>query len=157
MPSQRIQYGVLTLLGLAGLVQCATWWVWDKLRRPPYPPWKGLAIFLLLFFLTRGVPYGYLGFEGLRLLELPAWLYQWDWLAVAGLPGPGFWSSDYFPLVPWLFLYLTGYFLWKLVGHREEAMGKLRPGWRPLAFLGRHSLWVYLLHQPALMLVFMLL
>ena len=95
MPSQMILYGVLWLLGLGGLIQCATWWVWDRLHLPPYPGWLGLVIFALLFFLTRGVPQGYLGFEGLRLCTLPAWLYQSPWLALVGLPGPGFWSSDY--------------------------------------------------------------
>lgn len=155
MPSQAILYGVLWLLGLAGLIQCGTWWLWAKLKLPPYPAWLGLAVFGALFFLTRGVPYGYLGFEGLRLAELPPWLYQSQWLAVAGLPGPGFWSSDYFPLVPWLFLYLCGYFLWCLVGHKRQVMEKLKKGVPPLSFLGRHSLLIYLLHQPALMLVFM--
>lgn len=156
MPGQRILYGVLYLLGAAGLIQCGVWWLWSRLRLPPYPAWLGLLQSGVLFFLTRGVPYGYLGFEDLRILPLSPWLYQSGWLAGAGFPGPGFWSSDYFPLVPWVFLYLCGYFLWRMVGHRREVMDKLKPGVRPLAFLGRHSLLVYLLHQPALMLIFML-
>ena len=109
---------------------------------------------LVTFFLTREVPSGYIGFEGLRLCPLPPWLYQWDFLAVLGLPGPGFWSSDYFPLIPWLCLYLCGYFLWRLIGSRRKVMDRLRPGVRPLAFVGRHSLVIYLLHQPVLMGIF---
>lgn len=156
MPEQRVLYGVLTLLGAAGLLQCAVWWLWSRLGLGPYPAPLGLAVFAALFFLTRGVPYGYLGFEGLRLFELPIWLYQSRWLTPLGLPGPGFWSSDYFPLVPWLFLYLCGYFLWRLIGHKRQIMDRLKPGVRPLAFLGRHSLLIYLIHQPILMLVFMI-
>lgn len=155
MPSEFIIFGVLYLLGLAGLIQCGAWWLWGKLRQGPFPAWLGLALSAGAFFLTRGVPRGYLGFEGWEFLRLPDWLYQQPWLAVAGLPGPGFHSSDYFPLVPWLFLYLAGYYLWRLVGHRRRVMEKLKPGFRPLAFLGRHSLVIYLLHQPALMAAFM--
>lgn len=154
MPSERIIFGVLYLLGLAGLIQWGVSVLWEKLRLPPCPAGLGLALSAGAFFLTREVPSGYLGFEGLKLCPLPQWLYQWDWLAVLGFPGPGFWSSDYFPVVPWLFLYLCGYFLWRLVGGRIEIMDRLRPGIRPLAFLGRHSLLVYLLHQPALMAAF---
>lgn len=156
MPAESILFGVLYLLGLAGLIQCGVWWLWARLKLPPWPAWLGLSLSALAFFLTRGVPQGYLGFQGLRLLELPGWLYQWDWLAVVGLPGPGFASSDYFPIIPWFFLYLCGYFLWCLVGHKKRIMEKLKPGLRPLAFLGRHSLVVYLLHQPALLAFYML-
>ncbi|WP_066537946.1 heparan-alpha-glucosaminide N-acetyltransferase domain-containing protein [Acutalibacter muris] len=154
MPSERIIFGVLYLLGLCALIQCGVWALWNKLGLPPFPAGLGLALSALAFFLTRGVPSGYIGFEGLRLFTLPGWLYQWDLLAVLGLPGPGFWSSDYFPLVPWVFLYLCGYFLWRLIGSRQRVMDRLRPGIGPLALIGRHSLAVYLLHQPALMAVF---
>lgn len=154
MPSERILFGVLYLLGICGLIQCAVWSIWSRLRLPPFPAGLGLGLAALAFFLTREVPAGYLGFEGLRICELPRWLYQWDWLAVLGFPGPGFWSSDYFPVIPWVFLYLCGYFLWRLIGSRQRVMDKLRPGIRPLSFIGRHSLLVYLLHQPVLMAVF---
>ncbi|WP_322175076.1 heparan-alpha-glucosaminide N-acetyltransferase [Acutalibacter caecimuris] len=150
MPGEFILFGVLYLLGLAGLIQCGAWALWGRLGRPPFPAGWGLGLALGAFFLTRDVPKGWLGFEGLRLLPLPGWLYQ-DWLAVVGLPGPGFASSDYFPLVPWLFLYLAGYYLWRLMGHRPRLMDRLKPGFAPLAFIGRHSLPVYLLHQPVLM------
>ncbi len=154
MPSERIIFGVLYLLGLSALIQCAVWALWSRLGLPPFPAGLGLALSALMFLLTREVPAGYIGFEGLRLCSLPSWLYSWDFLAVLGFPGPGFWSSDYFPVIPWVFLYLCGYFLWRLIGSRQRVMDKLRPGIRPLAFLGRHSLLVYLLHQPVLMAVF---
>ncbi len=156
MPSEFILFGVLYLLGLAALLQCAVWALCSRWQLPPFSPWLGLALNLAAFFLTRNVPRGWLGFESLRLCPLPPWLYQWDWLAVAGLPGPGFSSSDYFPLIPWVFLYLTGYFLWRLAGSRRQVMDRLKPGIPGLAFLGRHSLLIYLLHQPALMAVFWL-
>ncbi len=156
MPSEFILFGVLYLLGLAGLMQCGVWQLWSWWKRRPFPAWLGLGLSVAAFLLTRNLPRGSLGFEGWELLRLPGWLYQWDWLAVAGLPGPGFHSSDYFPLVPWVFLYLCGYFLWRAVGHKRRVMDKLKPGFAPLAFLGRHSLLIYLLHQPALMAVFLL-
>ena len=37
---------------------------------------------------------------------------------------------------------------------RDRAKELLRPGLRPLSFWGRHSLVIYLIHQPALMAVF---
>ena len=63
-----------------------------------------------------------------------------------GFPGSDFYSDDYFPLIPWIFMYLCGYFLSPAV---VEACRK-RPGKRvePLTFMGRRSLVVYMLHQP---------
>lgn len=149
MPSQLILYGVLNLLGLSALLLIPLDRVFQKL-----PPWLGLAGAGLLFFLTRGVPRGYLGFEGLRLWDLPAALYQWDALAVLGFHSPSFSSTDYFPLVPWFFLYLAGYFLWRALAPHRKVLELLQPGLRPLSFVGRHSLLIYLLHQPLLMVIF---
>lgn len=149
MPSQRILYGVLNLLGLSALLLIPL----DKVFRK-IPAWAGLGGALLLFALTKNVARGSLGFEGLVLCQLPRWLYATDRLAVVGFPSPSFWSTDYFPLLPWFFLFCAGYFLWSLLDKSPRAKELLRPGLRPLSFLGRHSLVIYLIHQPALMAVF---
>ena len=149
MPSQRILYGVLNLLGLSALLLIPL----DKVFRK-IPAWAGLGGALLLFALTKNVSRGSLGFEGLVLCRLPSWLYATDLLAVVGFPSPSFWSTDYFPLLPWFFLFCAGYFLWSLLDKSPRAKELLRPGLRPLSFLGRHSLAIYLIHQPALMAVF---
>ena len=73
-----------------------------------------------------------------------------------GLPDPEFFSGDYFPLFPWIFLYLTGYFLYGMLMKFPEVKKALAIH-LPAPFLetaGRHSLLLYLLHQPLLMLVF---
>ena len=149
MPSQRILYGVLNLLGLSALLLIPL----DKVFRK-IPAWAGLGGALLLFALTKNVSRGSLGFEGLVLCRLPHWLYATDLLAVVGFPSPSCWSTDYFPLLPWFFLFCAGYFLWSLLDKSPRAKELLRPGLRPLSFLGRHSLVIYLIHQPALMAVF---
>lgn len=151
MPQELIQYGVLTFLGLSSLLLVPL----DRLfRRGRLSPWAGFAASLWLLFLFRGVPLGYLGFWRLPLWELPPELYQWNLLAVLGFPSPTFTSADYFSLIPWFFLYLAGYFLWKAISGKEKVLKALEHGFRPLSFLGRHSLLIYLLHQPLLIGIF---
>ena len=147
MPSQAIWFGVLHLIGCALLLTRA-------LRRPlaAVPPAAGLAGCAALFALTNQLPYGYLGFESLRLVRLPEALYapNWFWL---GLPDLGrFSSADYFPLIPWLFLFWCGYFLARLLGRERvrAASGAPPAALRPLCFAGRHTMVVYMLHQPVL-------
>lgn len=151
MPSQRILYGVLNLLGLSALLLIPLDKVFQKIS-----PWAGLMGAVLLFALTKNVYRGSLGFEGLVLCQLPDGLYFTDALAVLGFPSPSFWSTDYFPLIPWFFLYCAGYFLWRILSQKESWKKRLLPGLRPLSFLGRHSLLIYLAHQPVLMGVFTL-
>ena len=72
------------------------------------------------------------------------------WLYPLGLMYPGFFSADYFPLLPWFFLFLIGTVFggWCL-RHRDNRL-LTAPLPSPLTFLGRHSLLIYLLHQPVL-------
>ena len=70
------------------------------------------------------------------------------------MPGPIF-STDYFPLLPWLFLFWVGYFLHQLAGRAgmEPLRRSVCPplGWMGRHSLGRHSLVIYLLHQPVIL------
>ena len=147
MPSQQIWFGVLNLIGCAMLITHALRNLLDRL-----PPAAGTAGFGLLFVLTYGAPKGFIGLFSFRLLELPRFLYGCKYLAFLGFPAKGFYSADYFPLLPWLFLYIVGYLLWRLI--RERGWVEVfRRDCPPLSFIGRHSLLIYLVHQPVLYLI----
>ena len=138
MPENLVFCGVLTLLGAAVLLTIPL----DPLLRR-IPARAGLAGSFLLFLLTRDVNSGWLGFEGVRLLALPQNWYRNHLTALLGFPQPGFYSTDYFSLLPWVFLFWTGYYLYRL--RRQEQPRVSLP---VVTALGRHSLLVYLLHQP---------
>lgn len=107
----------------------------------------GLAGAFGLFLLVRNINDGFLGFAGVPILMLPRSWYANLFTAGLGFPGPGFVSSDYFSLLPWLLLFWTGYFLYRL-RPAEPLLPDIRlPGF---SAMGRHSLLIYLLHQPVL-------
>lgn len=145
MPQNRVVFGVLTLIGSCMLLMNLL----DRwLQR--MSGLLGLLGSLLLFFLTRNVNDGYLGFERLNLLTLPEALYKNLFTTYLGFTEKDFYSTDYFSLIPWLFLFLAGYFTFRfLKGKRvmEYLKGSFLP---PVEWLGRHSLVIYMLHQPLL-------
>ena len=106
------------------------------------------SVSAVLFALTRNVSAGYLGFGSLRLW-LPQTLYANYVTAYFGFYPWWFYSTDYFALLPWLFLFWAGYFLYGVVG-RQRMEPLRRSVCPPLGWLGRHSLLLYLLHQPVI-------
>ena len=90
-------------------------------------------------------------------IRIPEALYANLATAYLGFPPADFYSTDYFSLLPWNFLYLCGYELhWILKAAGVLDAPILRKEIRPLAFMGRNSLVIYLLHQPVLYLFVLL-
>jgi hypothetical protein len=116
------------------------------------PPILGLVLCFGLFLLFRHVDAGFLG-----PFRLPEGLYRFRPLAPLGFPDPLFRSSDYFPLLPWYFLFLCGWFLGKLFRKNKGWQTAATVRIPLLSALGRKTVWVYLLHQPVLMGICMLL
>jgi len=81
-----------------------------------------------------------------------------SWLIPFGVVPPGVSMVDYYPIVPWFGMSLLGIAFGKWFypnGNRRFTLPQLNrvpfaPLLATLQFLGRHSLAVYLLHQPIL-------
>ena len=146
MPDSRILFGVLTCIGSCMLLMIPTEKLTNKI-----PAHLGALFSFCLFLLLRNCGSGTLGFEKLVICRLPEALYRNNLTAYLGFPHRSFFSTDYFPLIPWFFLYLTGCFLFRLGNHSGWNEKLFAKGRLPLlSNLGRRSLLVYLLHQPVL-------
>ncbi len=143
-PQQMVVFGILHLLGSCMLIYALLSPVLKKI-----PPLCGGVVFLVLFGLTFGLPRGWMGITPLNI-DIPAGWYSLPLGFVVGLPSPDFRSSDYFPLLPWGLLFLTGGSLGRLLTSGADISPLRRVRVPILGWIGRHSLAVYLLHQPLL-------
>lgn len=143
MPTSIIIFGVLTFLGSSMLLMILL----DKILRYIHPIMGGV-FFFAFFVVTRNVNAGYLGFEKWNWVALPQVLYANNLTTYLGFMRPGFFSTDYFSIFPWLFLFITGYYL-HTAFHKYQLLDTLmKPHCYWLEWLGRHSLIIYMLHQP---------
>jgi len=145
MPENQVVFGVLTFLGACMLLFISLDRVLSKIH-----PGVGIVGSFFLFGVCRNINMGQLGFENWKLVNLPPELYRNLFTAFLGMPTAEFVSTDYFSLFPWIFLFMAGYFIYhemnqkQLLSHLEC---KEIPG---IAWIGKHSLEIYLLHQPVI-------
>lgn len=146
MPESRVVFGVLSLIGSCMLLMIPL----DQLLKK-IPPEAGILFSLFLFLLTRNINRGFLGFEAFNLLKLPGEWYRGMLATYLGFTASDFFSTDYFSLFPWMFLFVSGYFLCHIFRKRKLfSISLFRWNFVPLSVPGRYSFWIYLLHQPVL-------
>mgnify|MGYP000991492720 CR=1 FL=1 len=124
---QYVRYGVLHFLGTCLIL-------YPLLRKlsPPVLAVLAAAIFLLARPLEK--------IEAATGLFLPL-----------GIKYPGFSSADYFPLVPYLGVYILGIIAYKLYYHKGRSLFPFDWGNKYVTAVSRHSLAIYILHQPVLL------
>lgn len=148
MPSQTVWFGILNFIG------CATLLI-SLLRRwlQRCNPALCLPLSLLCFLLLRSLPEGYVGIGPLKLLTMPEWLYEVRLFTFLGFPHSSFFSSDFFPILPWFFLFLAGYWFWDLSCRKDILLRIFRRRIPVLSLIGSKTIWIYLAHQPLLYLI----
>ncbi|MEN3184286.1 MAG: heparan-alpha-glucosaminide N-acetyltransferase [Atribacterota bacterium] len=136
LPEAYIRFGVLHCIGVSTIL------AYPLVSRP----WLSLPLGFICIVLGN---------------LLSHYSFPFSFLLWLGLKPQNFLTLDYFPLLPWFGVVLLGTF----VGNLLYPLGKRRfafpehshPLVRSLAFLGRHSLTIYLLHQPAILALFFVL
>ena len=118
-----------------------------------------LGTCMLLWALLRKLPTPVLAVLGVVMIAVGLYLrhhvrVDFPWLIPFGLISRNFASSDYFPLLPNLGYFLVGTVLGRLVyAKRQTLYPRVNPK-NPIiaffSFFGKHSLLIYLLHQPVL-------
>ncbi len=143
MPDQAIIHGVLALIGAAMLATIPM----DRLFRK-VSPIIGIGLCFLLFLFFQEIELGWFGIENLWRVRMPRELYANLLTAFFGFQPRGFFSTDYVPFLPWIFAYWMGYFVYRLMEKQGWLKGLSAISCKPLEFLGRHALLIYLVHQP---------
>ena len=129
-----VAFGILHLIGVSIIL------AYSLLR------YRYVNLFLGLSIIAVGV---YIRIEGLSS--------ETSWLLPFGVVPENLVMPDYRPLLPWFGVVLLGLFAGNVVyvdGKRPALFaGKAPAAARPLLPLGRNSLFIYLIHQPILILL----
>jgi uncharacterized membrane protein len=143
LPQGCILFGILHLIGISVMLAPLFF------RFGKYAVIIGIGVILAGWFavgsIAQAIPWNSIG-PVLSLFVLPL-----------GIHSPSFWSVDYTPLFPWFGVVLVGMGLGDILyggGVRHFPAPRVPEGIAlPLAFLGRHSLVIYLVHQPVIILL----
>ncbi|EKQ53913.1 MAG: putative membrane protein [Methanobacterium sp. Maddingley MBC34] len=133
IPEDFIVFGVLHFIGIAIILEY------------PFLNKKYLNLVLGIIFIIAG-------------FILAQFTVNYPWFLWLGLKPAAFITVDYFPLLPWLGVVSLGLFAGKTLYPDYERRFHLinlsqNLFTRMFSFLGQHSLLIYLLHQPLLIMI----
>lgn len=133
-PASAVWFGILQLLAVSILIFGA---VFEKAKPVACAVWGVFVLGLgaALHFVKKGMT------------------IRFDWLLPFGIHSPDYSSFDYFPLIPWFGIFLIGAAMGKSVYAPRQS---LLPWDLPQTFVnaaGRHSLLIYIAHQPVILAV----
>lgn len=126
-----IRFGVLHLLGVCMVFYGVTHKLWENI------PAKLMPLLCILLLILSALAVNLISIDSEHL-----WMFGWY--------SENFYSSDYFPIFPWIFVFLFGTWAGKYI--RE---GKLPERFYTFSVpvlpqIGRKALIIYIVHQPVL-------
>lgn len=145
-----ISFGILHMLGVSMMLYGLFEGPLEKV-----PPFVGFAVAALLAVFTWNTVSGYIGIGAFRR-SFPEEARNVGVLYPFGIFSKEFYSSDYFPLLPWFFVFTAGSYLgyWFKNGDMPRVFYNSHCRW--LAAVGRATIWIYIVHVPIIYGIFSL-
>ena len=131
-------FGILHFLGVSMVFYGLTQNIWEKNRGLSMPIFCTALIVITAFILNAFNP------------------VQANWLWAIGLYNNQFFSADYFPIFPWIFVFLLGTWLGEVIKEKRLPEWFYSANPRFLSLVGRKAFLIYLLHQPVILGIVML-
>lgn len=142
IPDFTIVFGVLSCFGACMVLTALC----DKvLDRIPWPVLTALGVILWLVFADFSDGVLHLGVKNV-VVSLP----NVEYLYPLGIQSSTFSSSDYFPIIPSIFMFWAGRGLYRPIARGSFPKWFYASHCRWLEWIGRHSLVIYAVHQPVL-------
>ncbi len=145
VPSIAIRFGVINLLSVCMIL----YGVFEDIFKKVNPMW-GMFLSFVMFMLTWGLNYRYIGLFAYKLLNIPDVLYQTDFLFPLGFRNETFNSGDYFPMFPWVFMFTLGANFAEIFDGKTLAETFYKKHSAVLSNIGKYSLIIYMVHQPVI-------
>lgn len=144
----EIYFGIIHFLSVSILIYS----LFSK-KLLKFSPFVGILLCIFLYAFTSGIGRGELAYGDLIKFSLPESLYNSNALMPLGIYSPSFYSADYFPLFPNIFIFFAGafcgnYYAYK--GYPEWCYPKRVPFF---GFLGRKALIIYIVHMPVVFVI----
>lgn len=148
--TNEISFGVLHMLGISMMLYGLFGRLIEKI-----PPTVGLVLSALLAAFTWNAARGYVGFGALKL-TFPETARNVGVLFPLGIIPKNYGSADYFPMMPWFFVFLAGGFCGFWFKNQSVPKAFYKPHCKPLGAVGRVTVWIYMLHMPIIFALFTL-
>lgn len=141
MPGQVIVFGILHLIGTSILLYCLL-----PKKTETVEPRFGILFCMLCYLL----------FLPIRKIRIEAgWYAARLVLFIAGFD-TGLYSADYYPVIPWIFIFIGGTLMKKYVTNEYVCDKYYENRFPVINAIGRNTLFIYILHQPLLYLLLLL-
>ena len=141
----EIYFGILHFLAVSILIYALFSRLFSRIS-----PISGIILCAVFYPFTSSVADGVFSYGELVSFEIPDMLYKSDVLMPFGIYSETFFSADYFPILPNIFIFLAGVFagfIFAAKGYPEWAKKKRVP---LFGFLGRYTLPIYVVHMPVI-------
>lgn len=139
----EIRFGILHFLSVCILI-CA---LLSKCLKK-ISPFAGLLLCAVLYAFTSEISGGRLAYGELISFVLPEKLYETNLLMPLGIYSDSFYSADYFPLFPDIFIFLSGFFCGTYFSKKGYPNWCFEKKFPFLGVLGRKALIIYIVHMP---------